>query len=113
MIPKKSRGRVFGASLTAAEQKAMDIEIKRQLAEYDKKNSMEIDALILWLLHKEFGFGKVRLRRVHDRFNEALDQLLKRYEMDDKDGPWLCSFKLKEELGIDLEEWGREDGSRR
>lgn len=47
---KKSRGKVFGASLTSAEKKAMDMEIQRQLIEYDRKNAREIDAIVLWEL---------------------------------------------------------------
>lgn len=37
--------------LTAAEQKAMNMEIQRQLVEYDRKNELELDAIILWELH--------------------------------------------------------------
>lgn len=51
---KKYGGKVYGANLTAAEKKAMDLEIRRQLAEYEKGHMHEIDAMILWLLHEEF-----------------------------------------------------------
>lgn len=34
---KKAGGRVYGAILTNAEKKAMNMEIRRQLAEMDKK----------------------------------------------------------------------------
>ena len=44
---KESRKRVFGAVMSAAEKKAMDMEIQRQLAEYDRKHIREIDALVL------------------------------------------------------------------
>lgn len=54
---------MFGASLTAAEKKAMDLEIQRELAEYDRKHLAEMDALILWVLHEQFGFGAKRLAR--------------------------------------------------
>ncbi len=45
MFVKKSGGKIFGAEFTAAEKKALDIEVKRQLAEYDKKHVMELDAI--------------------------------------------------------------------
>lgn len=48
---KKAGGKVYGAVLTAAEKKAMDLEIQRELAEYDRKHIAEIDATILWVLH--------------------------------------------------------------
>ena len=33
---KKSGGKIFGAELTAAERKAMDVEIRRELDEYNR-----------------------------------------------------------------------------
>lgn len=36
MKVKKAGKRVFGAVMSAAEKKAMDMEIQRQLAEYDE-----------------------------------------------------------------------------
>lgn len=44
MQVKKAGGKVYGAVLTAAEKKAMDLEIQRELAEYDRKHIAEIDA---------------------------------------------------------------------
>lgn len=74
---KKTGGKVYGAAMTSAETKAMNKEIQRQLAEYDEKHSMEIDALILWVLHSEFGFGEGRLRRFCDRFHGGVAELCK------------------------------------
>ena len=37
MRVKQYKGKVYGAELTAKEQKAMDIEINRQILEADKK----------------------------------------------------------------------------
>lgn len=64
MQVKKAGGKVYGAVLTAAEKKAMDLEIQRELAEYDRKHIAEIDATILWVLHEQFGFGAQRLRTI-------------------------------------------------
>lgn len=47
MLKKSINGRVYGAKMTAAEKKAIEIEIKKQLAEYDRKHAMELDALVL------------------------------------------------------------------
>lgn len=96
MYMKKAGGKVYGAHLTAAEKKAMDIEIRRQLAEYDLKHANELDAMILWHLHEEFGFGPKRL-----------NELIKHYEMTDSDMVWLCTYKLKQ-YGIDIEEWNKQ-----
>lgn len=59
MKVKKAGKRVFGAVMSAAEKKAMDMEIQRQLAEYDRKHIREIDALVLWELREQLGFGGI------------------------------------------------------
>ena len=108
---KKAAGKGYGAAMTVAEKKAMNLEIQRQLAEYDKKHATEIDALILWVLHSEFGFGEKRLRRFYDRFNKAIAELLERYVMEENDKVWLCTYLLKQ-YGIDLEKWREEGGEK-
>lgn len=104
---KRSGGKIFGAVLTAAEQKAMRIEIHKALVEYDRRNLLEMDALVLWVLHEHFGFGKKRLKEFYDCFVPEVMGLIKRYELDDTDHIWICTRKLKE-YGIDLEEWKKE-----
>ena len=91
----------------AKERKAMETEIKKQLREFDKKHTLELDALILWQLHEQLGFGPKRLKRFYNRFNELLDEMGERYDFDDSDKIWLCTFKLKE-IGIDIEKWDQE-----
>lgn len=101
------KSRVCGKSMTAAEKKAMDLEIKKQFAEFDRKHTIEIDAMVLWILHSEFGFGEKRLKRFFDLFNKSLDDLLDRYEFEDEDQIWLCTYMLKRD-GIDIEAWEKE-----
>lgn len=94
--------------LNDACQKAMDAEIRRQCAEYDEKNTREITATVLWCIHKEFGAGKIKLKRFYKGFDRAIRDLINRYHLDDADAAWLCTRQLKE-YGIDLEEWEREE----
>lgn len=110
MIFKKSGGKVYGVDLTAAERKALNIEIQKQLAEYTRKHALEIDSMFLWYLHEEFGFGLKRLKQVFTGFAPKIEELCNRYEMHDEgDDIWLCTYKLKE-IGADLEEWEKERG---
>ena len=104
MRANKSAGKIFGAALTSKERKALDMEVKRQLAEYDKKHKLELQALFLWILHERLGFGKQRLRQIFDIFDEAFDELIERYDLEEKDSAWLCTMKLKD-YGVDIEEW--------
>lgn len=109
MYIKKNRGKVYGAVMSAAEKKAMDMEIQKQLAEYDRKHAFEIDALILWVIRQVFGFGPIKLKRFYMRFHKEINALIERYELDDSNKIWLCTYMLKQE-GIDIEEWRREAG---
>ena len=103
MRVKKSCGRIIGADFTAAERKAMDMEIRRQCAEYKLKNLNEIDAMVLWHLHEEFGFGKKRLLRFYETFTDKVKELANTYELDSSKIPWMYQHKLKD-YGIDIEE---------
>lgn len=107
MKVKKAFGKVYGAQMSAAEKKAMDKEIRRQLADYDMKNAVEIDAMVLWILHDKFGFGIKRLKRFFDCFSDEMSELAKRYELDESESSWLCTYKL-EQLGVDLNAWEKE-----
>ena len=73
MKVKKAGKRVFGAVMSAAEKKAMDMEIQRQLAEYDRKHIREIDALVLWELREQLGFGNKRLKKFYDNFSRGIE----------------------------------------
>ena len=102
MKVKKAGKRVFGAVMSAAEKKAMDMEIQRQLAEYDRKHIREIDALVLWELREQLGFGNKRLKKFYDNFSRGIEALIRRYEMEQGDDVWLCTYKLKEILAAIL-----------
>lgn len=106
MQVKKSNGKIFGANLSAAEKKALDMEISRQLAEYSQKYELEIEAMVLLMLRAEFGFGEERLKRAHKALSEGIDDLVKRYQMEEDDAAWLCTYKLKEQ-GFDISKWDK------
>lgn len=104
---KKSGGKVFGASFTAAEKKAMDIEINRQIVEHDRQFEIDSDATVLWTLHVCFDFGKDRLRRFWEMYFKERENLRKTYLMEADDLDWLYRHKLKD-IGVDIEEWHKE-----
>ena len=106
MIVKKTGKHILGAELTAAEKKAMDIEINRQIVEADKRYQLNLDALFLWALHEEFGFGEKRLRRASLMVEKWPKKLREHYEMPDDDG-FLALIMLKN-IGIDVEQWLKE-----
>lgn len=91
--------------LTAKERKALKDEIDKQLAENVSKMSCNLQALVLWELHEQLGFGKKRLLRFQERFQPMIEELQRFYEIrtaDDTD--FVCKYKLKNEVGIDVDE---------
>lgn len=103
MKVKKAGKIVFGADLTREEQEALNMEIQKSIKEYDRNNTDEIDAMILWNLHLIFCFGEKRLMQFYNNFSKDLHAMCERYELtDQEDGLWLCTHKLKEKFGIDI-----------
>lgn len=103
---KKSNGQIFGAQLTKAEQKAMNIEIGRQIDIYNQKNIREVDACVLWVLYRYFNFPRERLRDFYTQFHKHMHELSERFELGEEDQTWL-STKMLEGIGINLEDWER------
>lgn len=89
--------------LSKAEKAAMKAECARQARELSERFSTEIDAMMLWALHEEFGFGAERLRRVWECVARHRDELLKRYDMQD-DSEYILIYKLNQ-IGVDLKAW--------
>ena len=107
MLIRKFAGKIIGVSLTKNEKKALELETRKILAEETRRHKHEMAAMILWVLHEKQGHGKKRLREDFDIFDEALDELIARYQLDNEDAAWLCTYKLKE-YGIDINEWFNE-----
>lgn len=109
MQVKRSGKIILGANLSRDEEKALNIEIQKKIAEMDRNNTDEVDALILWVLHTVFDFEYDDLKKFYEAFNPELDALAARYEMTDKDDEiWLATYKLKDRLGIDIHAWNDE-----
>lgn len=104
---KRIGGRVFGVNLNAKEKAALDKEIDRQIVEHDRQFDMDKESSILWMLHKEFGFGPKRLRKAWELLWAASEELRKYYELEHGDEAWISRQKLKD-IGVDIEQWYKE-----
>lgn len=94
--------------LSARERKAMRREINAQILDADRQYYLDMNAAVLWALHKAFGFGKVRLRRFFDSFSVIHDGLREYYAFNEESNTWLCRHLLREETGVDVEAWEQE-----
>lgn len=92
--------------LTKSQQRAMDEEIKSQLLLYDEMHENNVDSIILYSLHKEFGFGKDRLRRFYDCVKVHYQDLVNHYENED-DAEFVC-MKILKDIGVDVAQWNKD-----
>lgn len=95
---------------------AMEAEADRMAREamdrLNQLNELEIDAMVLYILHEQYGFGEKRLKRFYDSFSLGIRELGDRYDMEKFDERiWLCQRKLKE-IGIDISEWAKDADER-
>lgn len=90
---------------TSQGKKAMIREINRHIVEQEDKFIQQIDAMILYTLHVELGFGKKRLERFYRAIIRNYKDLCKRYEMDDA-FPAECILR---DIGVDLDKLRKEN----
>ena len=85
-------------------RKAINDEINRQTGENVRKLSHNIQALVLWSLRKQLGWGKKRLLRFQKNFMPLIQELQEYYQLDNaSETEFVCLHKLKNEVGIDVE----------
>lgn len=97
---------------TAAKQGASERDMKRVvMREINQELSRATDrffrdetAVILWVLHETFGFGKDRLKKFYVNYEKVNNNLKEHYAMSDSDMKYLADRMLKD-IGVDLDEW--------
>lgn len=108
MIVKKHNGKVYGADFTTAERQAVELEVGHMIAKANEQNAANFDALVLYVLHVHYGWGKDRLKKFWTAFCKEHKALCDRYCMYGVgDNTWLAHKKL-EEIGVDIAEWYKE-----
>lgn len=91
--------------LSTQTRKAIRQEANKQVAAAVQGCSKNILSLVLWYMHVKKGYGKKRLVQMYLEIEPFIKELRAFYEMDDPDGAaFICAHKLKEEVGIDIEE---------
>lgn len=86
-------------------RKALVDEVNRQTAENVRQLSVHLQALVLWSLRQQLGFGRKRLLRFQKAFLPLIEELQEYYQAKDADETeFICLHKLKQETGIDVNE---------
>ena len=114
MIVNRSGSKIFGAHLSKAEQKALDIEMRKSAVKENMKYNTDFDASFLYCLHIKTHWGKKRLREFWEDFSKVRKELQEWYMLDDTydDVNWVCRQKLKD-IGVDVEQWLAEEEEKR
>lgn len=92
------------AVMTPEMNTAMLHEINQQCIEADERLSLDVDAVVLWTLHRHLGFGVKRLHSFYLAMAAEHRRMREYYQMDDT---YPERYKLKE-LGADIEAWQKE-----
>jgi hypothetical protein len=106
MMVNRSGSKIFGLHLTKAERQAFDIEVRKAFIENEELYRLDLIAGYLYWLHTTKGYGKKRLWREFDGFNNMFNEVVQQYLVDPADSTWVCKTKLKS-IGVDVEEWDR------
>ena len=93
--------------LSAKQNEILNKYLEEQIEETKYEFLIAVDATILYSLHKNFGFGKKRLSQFFKSFIDDYNNLVDNYEIE---GNWVAAYKLKDELGVDIDELHREAG---
>ena len=93
MIPLRSESRV-----------RIKAEATKQVQEILLRRCIDLDTVVMWILHRKFGFGNERCKRFFDAYKPVTDSFSERYGSDKY-------TILRNDLmrdGIDIERWERE-----
>lgn len=96
--------RVKIPQLNAVQRKEIAEEAQKQINAIMPWVVENVEAIILWQLHEQCGYGVQRLKRFFDETAPMMNGILEYYNYkNDEDAIWVCKHKLKE-IGIDLDE---------
>ncbi|MEE0969591.1 MAG: hypothetical protein U0M06_09495 [Clostridia bacterium] len=98
IVPKK---------LSNAQMKALDGSIREQIGQNIVKLKGNIEAIVLWQLHEQYGSGAKKLEAFLEGFQPALQELMNFYGVEStEDIELACIYNLKS-IGFDTEKLGK------
>ena len=98
---------ILPRKMSNAEMKALDGSIREQIASNVDKLKGNIEAIVLWQLHEQFGFGAKRLEAFLEGFQPALQELKDFYDVEGaEDTELACVYNLKS-IGFDTDKLGK------
>ena len=92
--------------MSNAEMKALDGAIREQIAVHVDKLKSNIEAIVLWQLHEQFGFGAKRLEVFLEGFQPALQELKAFYDLEGQEETELACIHNLKSIGFDTNKLG-------
>ena len=93
----------FVPRLSNKERKEIEREVRFQTAQNVKNLSLNLQAIVLWNLHEQLGFGQKRLIEFQRSFLPLIKQLQDFYMAEDaEETEFVLLYKLKNEVGVDV-----------
>ena len=96
-----------GGSISRQMRAALENEARKAVVKNSHLFARDFMSIILYSLHDKHGWGKKRLLDFYYHVMPTVQRLKDHYEMQDTAAAaFLCSVKLKDEVGIDIDELG-------
>lgn len=110
----KSKLRNTKNSISKQYSEFINAEIRRRIMLMAEKSATCFDACFLFTMHQKFGWGKRRLRKLFEAFDEVMQDMMNYYEcapITTQTGQFDVEFYAVENLkkiGVDIEKWRKE-----
>ena len=93
--------------MTKREMDALEGSIREQIAVGVGKLKGNIEAIVLWQLHEQFGFGAKRLEAFLEGFQPALQELKAFYDLEGQEETELACIHNLKSIGFDTDKLGK------
>lgn len=98
---------IIPRKMTNAEMKALDDSIREQIGQNIGKLKGNIEAIVLWQIHEQYGYGAKKLEAFLEGFQPALQELMNFYGVEStEDVEFACVHNLKS-IGFDTDKLGK------
>ena len=95
----------FVPRLSNKERKEIEQAVRREIAKNVKDLSLNLQAIVLWNIHEQLGFGQKRLIEFQRSFLPLIKELQDFYMAEDaQETEFILLYKLKNEVGVDVRE---------
>lgn len=90
-------------------ERRIKLEAQKQVYAINKQYEEDFDSAILLAIRRARGYGKKNLLRIYLEVRKCFDELKEVYNAENSEMLGIFKYRLKEECGIDIEKWHRDE----